>query len=55
MRTGLDFPVLAAGMTRGNMFTRLHYQSLVDPTLVLRVTGWEHDSLGKGRAGRGIN
>lgn len=55
MITVLDFPVLAAGMTRGNMFARLHYQSLVDPTLVLRVTGWEHDSLGTGREGIGIN
>lgn len=44
-------PLLAAGMTRGNMLARLHYQSLVDPTLAAswRVKGWEHKSLGKGR------
>lgn len=51
----LDFPLLlfAAGMTRGNTLTRLHYQSLVYPTLarVLRATGGEHRSLGKGREG----
>lgn len=29
----LDFPLRAAGMTRGNTLIRLHYQSLVDPTL----------------------
>lgn len=29
----LDFPLLAAGMARGNTLARLHYQSLVYPTL----------------------
>lgn len=36
----LIFPLLAAGMTRGNMLARLHYQSPVDPTLA-RSWGWK--------------
>lgn len=53
MMNGRDFPLLEAGMNRGNMLARLHYQSLVDPTLA-GSSGWLTGNtilLEKGREG----
>lgn len=50
-------PLLAAGMTRGNMPARLHYPGLLDPAL---AESWgclagNTNVFGKGREGRWIN
>lgn len=36
----LDFPLLAAGMTRGNMPGRLHYPGLLDPAWLSPKGAW---------------